>query len=317
MIGVIAYLVFFAILALTFGIAVMGLNLQWGFTGLFYAGVAGFIAVGAYTHAILTGPARDAVFGGFELPFIVGLLGAIVAAGLVALLVGLVTLRLRDEYLAVATFGIAVSIQLVAVNWEYLTGGTLGLISIPNPSKALAEGSLRQNAIYLAIVVVIAALAYLGLQRIVQSPWGRVLKAIREDELAAASLGKNPTRVRLEAFVLGCGLMGLCGGLYVGFIGFVGATDFLPIITFQIWTMLIVGGSGNMKGALMGAFIVWGVWTGSGFAISKIVAPEWQAQSGALQAVLIGLILVLTLLLRPRGLIGEDVKVSRHAGGDI
>ncbi len=141
------------------------------------------------------------------------------------------------------------------------------------------------------------------------------MKAIREDEDAAASLGKNPARVRLEAFVLGCMLMGLSGALYVSFIGYVSPFDFLPIVTFQIWTMLILGGSANNRGAILGALIVWGIWTGSGYAISKVVPPDLQAQSGAMQAVLIWLILVVTLLVRPRGLIGEERQVSRHVSG--
>jgi branched-chain amino acid transport system permease protein len=313
MIGVVAYLVFFLILALIFGISVLGLNLQWGYTGLFNAGVAGFTAIGAYTMAILTGPSRDAVFGGFELPFVIGLIGAMIASGIVAIIVGLATLKLRHEYLAVATFGIAVSIQLVCLNWEYLTGGTLGLIGIPNPSKPWAEGPLAQNAIYLLIVIIVVGLMFCALERIVKSPWGRTLKAIREDEIAAASLGKSPERVRLEAFVIGCMIMGLSGALYVAFIGYVSPWDFLPILTFQIWTMLIVGGSANNRGALLGAIIVWGVWTMSGFIVSRVVPSEFQAQGGALQAVLIGLILVVTLLIRPRGLIGEELHVSRHA----
>jgi branched-chain amino acid transport system permease protein len=313
MIGVVAYLVFFLILALIFGISVLGLNLQWGYTGLFNAGVAGFTAIGAYTMAILTGPSRDAVFGGFELPFVIGLIGAMIASGIVAIIVGLATLKLRHEYLAVATFGIAVSIQLVCLNWEYLTGGTLGLIGIPNPSKPWAEGPLAQNAIYLLIVIIVVGLMFCALERIVKSPWGRTLKAIREDETAAASLGKSPERVRLEAFVIGCMIMGLSGALYVAFIGYVSPWDFLPILTFQIWTMLIVGGSANNRGALLGAIIVWGVWTMSGFIVSRVVPSEFQAQGGALQAVLIGLILVVTLLIRPRGLIGEELHVSRHA----
>ena len=313
MIGILSYLIFFLILALIFGIAVLGLNLQWGYTGLFNAGVAGFLAIGGYTHAILTGPARDAVFGGFELPFVVGLVGGMIAAGIGALIVGLVTLRLREEYLAVATFGIAVTIQLVCLNSEYLTGGTLGLIGIPNPTHGFGIGPLAQNALYLALVVAITLMAYWSLQRIVMSPWGRVLKAIREDEIAAASLGKNQARIRLTAFVLGCMLMGLSGALYVAFIGFISPFDFLPIVTFQIWTMLIVGGSANNRGAILGAVVVWGVWTGSGFFISKVVPPEFQTQSGAMQAVLIGLILVVSLLFRPRGLIGERLHVSRHA----
>ena len=313
MIGVVSYLVFFLILVLIFGVAVLGLNLQWGYTGLFNAGVAGFTAIGAYTMAILTGPSRDAVFGGFELPFVVGLIGAMIASGIGAIVVGLATLRLRHEYLAVATFGIAVTIQLVCLNWEYLTGGTLGLIGIPNPVKSLVDGSLAQNALYLLIVLAIVGVAFWALERIVKSPWGRMLKAIREDETAAASLGKSPERVRMEAFVLGCMLMGLSGALYVAFIGYVSPWDFLPILTFQIWTMLIVGGSANNRGALLGAIIVWGVWTTSGFVISRILPAEIQTQGGAMQAILIGLILVVTLLARPRGLIGEELHVSRHA----
>ncbi|MDE0212238.1 MAG: branched-chain amino acid ABC transporter permease [Boseongicola sp. SB0673_bin_14] len=313
MIGLVSYIVFFLILSLIFGVAVLGLNLQWGFTGLFNAGVAGFTAIGAYTMAILTGPARDAVFGGFELPFVVGLIGAMAASGIGAVVVGLATLKLRHEYLAVATFGIAVTIQLVCLNWEYLTGGTLGLIGIPNPSKAWADGPLAQNALYLLVVLVVVGLTFAALERIVKSPWGRMLKAIREDDVAAASLGKSPERVRLEAFVLGCMIMGLSGALYVSFIGYVSPWDFLPILTFQIWTMLIVGGSANNRGALLGALIVWGVWTMSGFVISRVVPSEIQAQGGAMQAVLIGLILVVTLLIRPRGLIGEELHVSRHA----
>ena len=312
-IGLISYLVFFLIVSLIFSISVLGLNMQWGFTGLFNAGVAGFVAIGGYTMAILTGPSREVVFGGFELPFIIGLIGAMVMAGLGALIVGLLTLKLNHEYLAVATFGIAVTIQLVCLNWEYLTGGTLGLISIPNPASDFAEGALAQNSLFLTMVLMLGGLVFIGLERIVKSPWGRMLKAIREDETAAASLGKNPVRIRLEAFVLGCMLMGLSGALYVSFIGYVSPWDFLPILTFQAWTMLIVGGSANNRGAILGALVVWGIWTFSGFFISRVVPSDIQAQGGAIQVILIGVVLVGTLLLRPRGLIGEELQVSRHA----
>jgi branched-chain amino acid transport system permease protein len=156
-------------------------------------------------------------------------------------------------------------------------------------------------------------LIYLALERAVQSPWGRILRAIREDVTAARSLGKNPTLIRLQAFVLGSAIMGLAGGLYVGFIGFVSPIDFLPILTFQIWAMLIVGGSGNNRGAILGVLVVWGIWTASGYFIGQIVPPGYQSQAGSIQAILIGLVIVMTLLLRPRGLIGEEESVSSHA----
>ena len=312
MLGIALYLVFFLIVVTIYAILVMGLNLQWGFTGLFNAGVVAFYAIGAYGTAILIGPDRPELYGGFGLPFALGLLGGVVAAALAGLVVALATLRLREEYLAIATFGIAITVQLVALNFESLTGGANGLIGLPRPMFDRFETPNLYNICYLGAVLVIAGVVYALLERAVRSPWGRVLRAIREDATAARSLGKNPTAIRLQAFILGSAIMGLAGGLYVGFIGFVSPIDFLPILTFQIWAMLIVGGAGNNRGAVLGVLVVWGLWTLSGTLIAQVVPPGLQSQAGAGQAILIGLAIVLTLLFRPRGLIGEEDVVSTH-----
>jgi branched-chain amino acid transport system permease protein len=312
MLGLASYLVFFAIVVLILGVATLGLNLQWGTTGLFNAGVVGFYGVGGYAFAILCAPPRPELLGNFGLPWVFGILGAMAASALAALVVGLVTIRLRGDYLAITTFGIAVSIQLVTLNFEALTGGSLGMTSISRPLPGAFETSLSANIFYLVIMLGVAGLIYWALERIVRSPWGRVLKAIREDETAAVALGKDARLFRLQAFVLGSTIIGLAGALYVDFVGFVSPFDFTPILTFQIWTMLIVGGSGNNKGALLGAAIVWGLWTASGTLISKLLPAAYQTQGGAVQAILIGTVLVCTLLFRPGGLIGEEPVISRH-----
>lgn len=313
MTGLLSYLVFFACVVLILGIVTLGLNLQWGFTGLFNAGVAGFYAIGAYTHAILTAAPQAQYLGNFGLPWIVGVLAAMAATAAAAWLIGALTIRLRGDYLAIASFGIAVSIQLVTLNWEALTGGSQGIARIPKPLAGVFDTPLAFNLWYLAMLAAIVWTIYTALERILRSPWGRVLRAIREDEGAAVALGKSARRFRLEAFVLGATLMGLAGALYVSFIGFVSAFDFLPIVTFQVWAMLIVGGSGNNRGALLGALVVWGIWTASGAVVTKLVPPAHAAQGAAVQVILIGLLLVLMLLFRPRGLIGEEAVVSRHA----
>jgi len=313
MIGVSAYLVFFLCIALIFGIVCLGLNLQWGFAGLFNVGVVGFFVVGAYAVAILSGPPAAEQVGGFGLPLAVGFLGAMAAAGVVALAVGIPTLRLREDYLAIATFGIAVSIQLIAVNFETLTGGTHGRISIPRPLAGIVRDPVAANLIFLALTVAIIGIAYWALERMVRSPWGRVLRAIREDETAASSLGKNAFVYRLQAFVIGSALMGLGGGLYASFIGFVSPDDALPTLTFQIWVMLVVGGSGNNKGAVIGAVAVWALWSGSGWLMAEYLPSRFGVRAGALQVILIGLVLALILMTRPRGLVGEETVVSRGA----
>ena len=312
MLGLASYLVFFICVVLVLCILTMGLNLQWGFTGLFNAGVAGFYAIGAYTHAILTAAPNPQLLGNYGLPWLVGIIAAMVVTALAAALIGLITIRLRGDYLAIATFGIGIMIQLVSLNMEPWTGGSQGITHIPKPLGAWFDTPLSYNLFYLVFMVAVVALVYWALERILSSPWGRVLRAVREDEVAASSLGKSPTSYRLQSFVLGSTLMGLAGALYVTFIGFVSPFDFLPILTFQVWAMLIVGGSGNNRGAMLGALVVWGIWAASGVAVSKWVPPSHAAQGAAIQVILIGLTLVLMLLYKPRGLIGERAVVSRH-----
>lgn len=314
MIGdVVAYVVFFAVIAGTYALACLGLNLHWGTTGLFNVGVAGFVAVGAYTSAILTSPPSADRLGGFAWPIAAGWIAAVVAAGLTALGVGAVTLRLRHDYLAIATFGVAVTIQLLAMNLVPLTGGPFGIHGVPRPFTGVVASPLGRNVAYVALVAVLVAAVYVALERLVRSPWGRVLRGIREDEAAAAALGKSAAAFRLQAFALGAMVMGLAGAVYAHFIGFVAPEDFLSILTFQVWTMLVVGGSGNNRGAIAGAVVVWALWTSSGAALAAVLPQDLQARSAALQTVLIGVVLAAVLLVRPRGLLGEATVVSRHA----
>jgi branched-chain amino acid transport system permease protein len=307
-----AYLVFFLVVALYYALLCLGLNLQWGVTGLFNVGVAGFVAVGAYASALLTAPDSPEHWGGLGLPVAIGWAGAAGLAGLLALLVGAVTLRLREDYLAIATFGIAVTIQLVALNFTRLTNGPFGIVQIPRPFAGWSGTPVGRNALYLGLVVLVVATTYAGLERLVRSPWGRVLRGLREDEVVAAALGKSPARYRLEAFVLGAMVMGIAGAIYAHFVGFVAPEDFLPILTFQVWTMLVVGGSGNNRGALAGGVLVWGLWSASGAVVAALLPQGMQARGAALQVVLIGIVLMLVLLYRPRGLFGEEAVDSRH-----
>ena len=310
---VVSYAVFFLVVAGVYSLATLGLNLQWGFTGILGVGIVGFFGVGAYAAALLTGPDYPGSFGGFGLPMPVGLVGAMLAAALVAVAVGVPTLRLRHDFLAVVTFGFAVSVQLLAMNWKSVTRGFDGLHSIPKPFAALAGAPLAANALFLLMTVGIVAAAYWALERMLASPWGRVLRALREDEEAAAALGTNAAVYRLQSFVIGSVLMGLSGALYTFFVGFVSPQDLLPIFTFQVFVMLIVGGSGNNRGAILGTVLIWALWTLTETLLSAVLPPVLQKQAAALRVVLVGLILVLMLLYRPKGLLPERRIVSPEA----
>jgi branched-chain amino acid transport system permease protein len=312
---VLSYATFFLVFASIFATMALGLNLQWGYTGLFNVGVAGFVAVGAYTSALLTAPPEAGRLAGFGLPIAVGWAGAVVASGLVALLVGMAALRLRHDYLAIATFGVAVVIQLVALNAQALTGGPFGIQFIPKPFDDTFKGSLAFNAAYLALAIAVLAAVYVGLERLVASPWGRVLRAIREDEAAAEAVGKRAFVFRLQAFTIGSAVMGLGGALYAHFVGYIAPEDFLPILTFQLWTMLVVGGAGNNRGAILGAAVVWAIWTVSGNALREVIPAAEQARAAALQIVLVGVLLAAMLIWRPRGLLGERLPTAVREPG--
>lgn len=305
MMDLIGYGAFFLTTALIFSLITLGLNLQWGLTGLFNVGLAGFVAIGAYTSALLTTPGDPARLGGLGLPIVVGWLGAMVVGALAAALTGFATLRLKSDYLAITTFGVAVVVQLVALNAQVLTGGPFGIGFIPRPFGGLAETPLLFNLSNLGIVLAVTLAAYLALEHLSRSPWGRVLKALREDERAAVSLGKSARFYRVQAFAVGGAIMALAGALQAHFIGFIAPDNYLPILTFQVWVMLIVGGSGSNAGAVVGSVLVWAIWAGSGAMTSILFSPEQQARAASLQIVAIGVMLCLILLLRPNGLFGD------------
>jgi branched-chain amino acid transport system permease protein len=320
MLGLVSYGVFFAIIVLVFAIAALGLNLQWGSTGLFNAGVVGFFAVGGYALAILTGPDRPELIGGFGLPFVVGLAGAVVASALAALVVGLATIRLREDYLAIATFGTAVTLQLVALNWEGLTGGNLGIAAIPRPLAGVFEPPFRYNVFYLGLMGVAVGGVYWALERIVRSPWGRVLKAIREDEDAVRALGKNVFAYKMQSLVLGGCLGALAGIYFVTQQASVVPSNYSTAQTFFAYVCLILGGTARIWGPVIGSMIFWAIITftdnflrqaiDAGYISGSLLDPN---QVGQVRLMLVGLGLILLLVFRPQGILGDRRELMLEA----
>ncbi len=301
--GLLSYLVFFASFACIYAIMALGLNIQWGMTGQINIGVAGFYAVGAYTSAILTVPPTPDHFGGFDMPVIVGLIGAVILSGLVAVLIGTITVNLRSDYLAIATIGLAEIIRFLIKNEEQVTHGVRGIAEIPRP---LIESGPLAGPAFLVVALICVVAAYFLVERARISPWGRVLRAIRDNEDAAKAAGKNVVSFRLQAFVVGSALMGFAGGLYAHFFGFVSPEAFQPVFgTFLVWAMLIVGGSGNNKGALLGTVLVWLVWSGTEI-FTRLLPPDMATQAGAARVLMIGVLLQIVLLTRRQGVLPEE-----------
>lgn len=296
--GILSYLVSLGIMAGIFAVLTLGLNLQWGFTGLFNVGIAGFFAIGAYTTAFLTKAPSPEHLGGLGLPVIFGLFGSLIVSGITAFLAGLPTLKLKEDYLAMATLGIAESVRLIFTNEAWLSNGNRGIKNIPKPWAELAANEYY-NVLFLLLIIIIIILIYVFIEKNIHSPCGRVIKAIREDELVTASIGKNVFRYKLESLVIGSMFMGLAGGLYSHYISFISPDVFQPMQwTFLVWVMLIIGGSGNNLGAILGAFLVWAIWAGS---ISNVQGP--------LRIIIISVILELVLVFHPEGILGEKKKI--------
>jgi branched-chain amino acid transport system permease protein len=316
--GIISFLVSFSIMAGIYAIFSLGLNVHWGYTGLLNFGIAGFFAIGAYTSALITTPKPTGVLAdyvdqaiGFNQPFLVGVAGAAIASGLIAALIGLLTLRLGAGYLAICTIGIAESIRIFFNNEAWLANGPEGLVGLPRPLHWLVTPKYY-NYLYLGIVLSFLVLIYIALERGIRSPWGRVLRAIREDEVMARADGKDAFFFKLQSLVVGAMIMGIAGALYAHFSAAIQPGLFTPLFgTFIIWVMLTVGGTGNSKGAVLGAFLVWALWSWSTYLIGKVVPPGFETRAPHIRFILIGLTLVIVLLRRPKGILGEERYVSK------
>ena len=321
--GLYSSLVAFGIIAGVYSVFVLGLNLHWGQTGLFNFGVAGFFAIGAYTSTLVTMPQPTGeyaryveVFFALGMPFVIGVASAGIMAGLVAFLVGIPGLRLREDYLAIATIGFAETVRLVFNNERWLANGTRGLSGLPQPLREAVPDPLWP-LVYLAIVAAIILAIYLVLGRSLRSPWGRVLRAIREDEVVAAAVGKNVFAFKLQALVLGAAIMGIGGALYTHYHAFLAPDVFDPFFaTLLVWVMLILGGRGNNKGAILGALVVWAIWEGTRYFTSPLLPGPLEARAPYVRLALIGILLIAVLMLRPNGLLPEEKEGTRERLAD-
>ena len=291
-----------------YAILALGLNIQWGFTGLFNAGIAGFYAVGAYVSAILTTAPSARHLGGYEMPYPVAFAAAMIVVGVLAWGVGKICLRLRTDYLAIATIGIAEIIRLILKNESWATNGPRGISMVPRPFETLPE-PWHQLA-FMALILTTVAVIYLALETARKSPWGRVMTAIRENEPAARAAGKNVARFRMEGFVFGCMLMALAGAYSSQYLKIIDPAVSDPLTaTFLVWVMLVVGGSANNRGAILGAFLMWAIWSATEIVTMRL-PDDLAIRTAYVRIFLIGLVLQIVLQKFPRGILPEQRPTS-------
>jgi neutral amino acid transport system permease protein len=425
----VGYLISLAISIATYALFSLGLNLQWGFTGLINFGHIAFMTLGAYTTVLLS------VKG---VPLIIAALAGGLLAAFLGLLIGLSTLRLREDYLAIVTIGVSEVVRLIATNEETLTYGTRGVVGFPLPlndgdlnvvlkvgmsgiltaivgisvwklwqwMSQLPQGDrlksrnrkvllfagyvfclalltlslwlgLSFDSVFLAVaiaplalgmglpyfglenpleqikkqpwnthlalgfstlafgiigmvywanlvglwdnynykagllwlLIVAVALVFWRLQALVNSPWGRVLKAIREDEEVAKALGKNVFRYKLQSLMMGGAIAGIAGAFYAWQLTFINPDGFVPLVTFNAWIIVVLGGSGNNVGTLLGAAIFWAY-----DAVTRLVLPNIlhmdSARLGAFRVMLIGLLMIVLMMWRPQGILGKKEELT-------
>ena len=360
-----------------FAMLSLALNLHWGYTGLFNIGIVGFMAVGIYVMALVSKPLYQAggaaQVGGLGLPIVVGILAGMAAAALLGLVVALPALRLRADYLAIVTIAMSEIVRFSFLSGELqqfqlfgervgFGGGSglildytdpieaflsfvglwdayLGFVSafevvIPSNPKPIVDG-----LVYGALLLASVAAYYWLLKRTGESPFGRVLKAIREDEDVANSLGKNTNRFKIKAFMLGCALMGLAGILWFMRSGAVTPNTFRPRITFFIWIALIIGGAVSNTGSVLGGAVFAALLYQGPRTLKNLidaVLPSTDAPSGfgpavapllsnldpaplffytldsirQLQLVFMGLVLIWLMHNRPEGMLGHRKETA-------
>jgi branched-chain amino acid transport system permease protein len=279
------------IMSLIYIIFALSLNLEVGYTGLFNFGHVAFFGIGAYSSALLTL---------HHFPFEISLLVALFLSGISGLLLSLPSLRLRGDFFGIATLGFGEIIRMVFQNEVWLTKGPMGLPGIPKPKLlSVRFATLPQ---YLLLTLGFATLTFLILRGIIRSPFGRVLKGIREDEIAAEALGKNVYRFRIKSFVVGSIFAGLAGVLWGHYTTFISPNDFTIIETVLVLLIVVLGGKGTEWGPILGALLL--IFFQESLRFLRL-PPEYSRYLAPLQQMIFGSLLILLMLFRPEGLIKE------------
>ena len=293
-----AYLAAIATVALIYVLLSLGLTLHYGLTGLINFGHVGFFCIGAYAAAILSTRAG--------LPLAAGFVAAAVLAGLAAWPIGLVSLRLRDDYFAIVTLGFSETVRLVVTSERWLTNGVQGIPGIPRLFETLGVGMASAVAI-LALLLAVNAAAVAIFLRLARSPFGRMIEAIRDNEEAVRALGKDPARFKIRVLVLGAAVAGVAGAFYAHYIGYVVPDQFVPLVTFYVWMAIIMGGVGRISGAVVGTVLLMLFLEGSRFL--RDAAPFISAvDMASVRIGAVGLALILFTMYRPQGLMGDYTR---------
>jgi neutral amino acid transport system permease protein len=308
--------------AAVYALAAIGLNLQYGYTGLWNFGQAGFLLVGGYGTAI-------AVHSwGFGLGW--GVLVGVAAAVALGLVLGLPTLRLRADYLAIVTISAAEILRIVvnSTSVQSVTGGPQGIghfanafydnNPIPRGRYGIGDVTFTHRDLWvMSVTWVIVALASVTMFLLVRSPWGRVVRAIREDEDAVRALGKNVFAYKMQSLVMGGALGGLAGIMLVIDRQFVEPNNFPSAITFFAYAALILGGTARILGPILGAIAFWFLIEGTQSFLTQAVSHDFlgadhvlnPTQVGPIRFALVGLMIMLLVIFRPQGFLGSRTEV--------
>jgi branched-chain amino acid transport system permease protein len=286
-------------IAAVFGLA---LNLQWGLCGMVNFGLSGFVALGAYTCALV------ALAGAGSL---IAMLAAMLVCAAACGATALISLRLSEEYLAILTLAFGEVVRLVILSEQWLTNGSLGLPGIPRPFAAWLPEK-HYEVWFLGFCLLVVMILYILLEILLRSPFGRAVRAVREDDIVAATLGKSVIGLRVRAFALGGAIIGIGGSLHAFYMTYIDPSQFSAIITAYAFMAVIAGGRGSNKGLLIGAVTIMFLVEGSRF-LKDVIYVFDATQLAALRLILIGSGLILFLIYRPQGMVPE-YRLRIHKG---
>jgi ABC-type branched-subunit amino acid transport system permease subunit len=301
----IGYLDTIAVLVSIAALVGLGLNIQWGVNGLVNFGVVGFFALGAYVTALVS-TAGGGPFG--------GLVAAAIACAAASAVLALLSTRLEDDYLAIVTIGFGEVVRLVVLNESWLTGGALGIANVPRPFAALVPPE-AYHTVFLLIALATVAIVFVALEALVRSPFGRALRAVRDDDVVAAALGKPVLLLRIKAFAIGGAVMGIAGALHAFYLTYIDPTQFTPILTAYAFMAVIAGGRGSNVGLLLGAGTIMALIEATRF-LKDVIPILDSTRLAALRLALIGIGIIVLLIYRPQGLIAEPRLRSRDVVAD-